>query len=89
MSIDDLRTMTVDDVAELLHVRPEAVRIWIRTGRLRACKWGRRLHVRPEDVKAFQDGREVKVPDPAEFVRRMRAERLAGRRPPRGQAPRK
>lgn len=86
MSLDDLRTLTVEQVAKSLHVRPETVRTWVRLGKLSAMRWGRRLHFRPEDVRKFQDDCEVKVPDPVEFVRRMRKE-YGARRPPRGQAP--
>jgi len=50
-NLDDLRTLAVEEVAQILGVRPEAVRIWIREGLLRAMKWGRRFHVRPEDLR--------------------------------------
>ena len=71
-ALDDLRTLTVEEVAEVLGVRPEAVRIWAREGRLEAMRWGRRLRFRPEAVRAFQDAAAVEIPDVREFVRKMR-----------------
>jgi len=66
---DDLRTLTVEEVAELLGVRPEAVRIWAREGELAATKWGRRLHFRPEAVEKFRESRSLRVPDiPHQFA---------------------
>jgi len=70
--LDDLRTLSVEEVAEALGVRPEAVRIWAREGKLEAMRWGRRLHFRPEVVRAFQDAQRVQVPDARAFVRRER-----------------
>jgi len=67
---EDLRTLTVEGVAEILGVRPEAVRIWAREGRLAAYKVGRRLRFRPQAIEEFLEGCRVKVPDPAEFIRR-------------------
>jgi excisionase family DNA binding protein len=60
---DDLRTLRVEQVAELLGVRPEAVRIWAREGDLVAMKWGGRLHFRPEAVEQFRESRSLRVPD--------------------------
>lgn len=71
----DLRTLTVAEAADLLGVRPEAVRIWIREGRLEAMRWGRRLRVRPEAVRAFQAAAVI-VPASAQAgatVRRLHA----------------
>jgi excisionase family DNA binding protein len=75
MTPDDLRTLTVAEVAALLGVRPEAVRIWVREGRLEAMRWGRRLHFAPEAVREFQRGAAVKTADAREFVRRQRVNR--------------
>ncbi len=61
---DDLRTLTVEEAADILHVRAEAVRILIREGRLEAMRWGKRLHIRPEAIARFQEGCVVRVPDP-------------------------
>jgi len=69
MALDDLETLTVEEVAEILGVRPETVRIWIREGALRAMKWGRRFHVRPEAVEQFQEGRAFAAPDPLRAAR--------------------
>ena len=89
MNADDLRTLNVEDVAGILGVRPEAVRIWAREGKLQAMRWGRRLRFRPEAVRAFQDAATVQVPDAREFVRgqrdRMNSTTGRGGRPrPRG-----
>jgi excisionase family DNA binding protein len=70
--LDDLRTLTVEEVAEILGVRPEAVRIWARDGKIEAMRWGRRLRFRPEAVRAFQDAAAVEVANPREFLRKAR-----------------
>jgi len=62
--LNDLSTITVEKVAALLHVRPEAVRIWAREGRLAAYKIGRRLRFRPEAVRAFQESKTVHITRP-------------------------
>ena len=67
---DDLETLTVEEVADLLDVRPEAVRLWAREGELAAMKWGRRLRFRAQDVRRFAESRWLFVPDPADFARR-------------------
>jgi len=77
--LKDLRTLTVEQTADVLGVRPEAVRIWIREGALRAMKWGRRHHIRPEALREFQAAREVVAPDPAEFARRAARGKAAAR----------
>jgi excisionase family DNA binding protein len=81
MTSDDLRTLTVEEVAELLGVRPEAVRIWVREGELEAMRWGRRLRIRSEAVVRFQEGRRVGVPDASASVRRLGRARRAARDP--------
>jgi excisionase family DNA binding protein len=72
--LDDLRTLTTEAIAEILGVRPEAVRIWARTGKLEAMRWGRRLRFRPEAVLEFQEAQRIQVPNARDFIRRMRAE---------------
>jgi excisionase family DNA binding protein len=67
---DDLRTLTVEEVAEVLGVRPEAVRIYARAGRLAAYKVGRRLRFRPGAVDEFLESLRLAVSDPAGAARR-------------------
>jgi len=76
MTDDDLVTLTVEEVAKALGVRPEAVRIWVRLGRLEAMRWGRRLHFAPEAVRRFQAEAAVRPADARAFVA---AERRRGR----------
>jgi excisionase family DNA binding protein len=45
--------LTVDDVAERLHVSKWAVWDYIRSGDLRAAKVGRHYLIRPEDLDQF------------------------------------
>lgn len=75
----DLRTLTIEQVAAILKVRPEAVRLFVKQGRLRGFRWGRRLHVKPEDVARFQAAALVKPvlpPDPLARARRQHRESL-------------
>jgi len=75
-SLDDLRTLTVEDVAEVLGVRPEAVRIWAREGRLPAYKVGKRLRFRAQAVDEFLESLRLVVPDVDAFVRQARERRI-------------
>lgn len=79
VSSDDLRTLTVEEAAAILAVRPEAVRIWIREGTLEAMRWGRRLRIRPEALRAFQDARRVRSSEPLRLSSLLRSPR-GGRR---------
>jgi len=72
LTLDDLRTLTVEEVAGLLGVHAETVRRWVRDGLLPAARWGGRLHVTVEAVRRFQAVAAVDVPDPASLVRRPR-----------------
>ena len=58
--LDDLRTLTVEDVASLLGTSQETVRRYVRDGHLIAMRWGRRLRFYVKDVRAFQQGRRVR-----------------------------
>jgi len=70
--LEPLRLLGVEDAARVLGVRPEAVRIWAREGRLEAFKVGRRLRFRATSIDEFLESCRVHVPDPADFVRRAR-----------------
>ena len=52
---------TVKDIAALLHVHPETVREWIRTGQLRGVRLGKRsgFRVAASDLQAFIEGRKL------------------------------
>lgn len=78
--LESLRLLGVEDAAQVLGVRPEAVRIFAREGRLEAFKVGRRLRFRLAAVETFLESCRVHVPDPADFVRRARAEKTHARR---------
>ena len=71
-ALDDLRTLTVEEVAEVLGVHAESVRRWVRDGSLQAARWGGRLHITAEAVRQFQNVRKVIVADPADLIRRAR-----------------
>ena len=75
---DDLRTLRVEEAAEVLGVHGETIRRWVREGQLRAARWGGRLHITAEAVREFQAACQVQVPDPAEFIRRARRGKARG-----------
>jgi excisionase family DNA binding protein len=81
MNLDNLETLTVEQVAEVLGVHPESVRRWAREGDLAAMRWGRRLRFWPEAVREFQEARAVQVPSAEDFVAGM------GRRPAKRPGP--
>ena len=70
--LDDLRTLTVEAVAEVLGVHAESVRRWVRDGSLQAARWGGRLHITAAAVRAFQEAHRILIPDAADFIRRQR-----------------
>jgi excisionase family DNA binding protein len=74
-TLNDLRTLTVDEVAEILGVHAETVRRWVREGRLEAARWGGRLHFTADAIRRFQAAAAVAVPDPADCVRQARKRR--------------
>ena len=81
MELEDLRTLTVQEAADVLAVSAETVRRWIRAGRLEAMRWGRRFRITPAAIRAFQNGNQVKTRDPGAEVReRLRRMREGGRR---------
>jgi excisionase family DNA binding protein len=54
--MDDAVVLTVDEVAEALKVRPEAVRRWLRSGRLRGFRPGGKKtgwRIRRSDLDQF------------------------------------
>jgi excisionase family DNA binding protein len=71
MTHEDLKTLTVEEVAELMGVHPETVRRWVRDGRLQAMRWGDRLRFKPEAIRKFQEACQVHIPTPAENLKRL------------------
>ena len=78
-TLEDLRTLTTEEVAELLGVQPESVRRWTREGKLPAARWGGRLHFSVEAIRQFQAAAAVHVRDPADLMRRSRPDRTHAR----------
>jgi excisionase family DNA binding protein len=78
-ALDALQTLTVEEVAEVLGVNQETVRRYVREGQLRAARWGRRHHIRPEAIREFQEARTFSAPDPAEWIRRARSGKARAR----------
>ena len=74
-TLEDLRTLTTEEVAELLGVQPESVRRWTREGKLPAARWGGRLHFSVEPIRQFQAAAAVQLCDPADLVRRARRDK--------------
>ncbi len=45
--------LTTDEVAERLHIKRDTVSKWVRTGKLKAIKIGRRLLITEEEYERF------------------------------------
>jgi excisionase family DNA binding protein len=45
--------LTPEQVAERLQLKPDTMRGWLRTGKLRAAKFGRVWRICKEDLQAF------------------------------------
>jgi len=50
MSEQSPQWLTVDEVADRLHMHPEVVRRWLRAGRLAGRKWGRSWHIAADSL---------------------------------------
>ncbi len=57
-SFDEIRSLTVDDIAEVLDVHPVTVRRWIRSGELKATRI-RGYRVNPVDLADFVKNRRT------------------------------
>ncbi len=58
-----MSTLTVKQVASMMHVTEETIRIWIRTKRLRAHRpGGRKLVILHSDVEALMKPAQEEVP---------------------------
>jgi DNA-binding transcriptional MerR regulator len=64
--LDESRPLQLSsDVARRFGVVPQTVLYWVRTGRLRARRTERGIHLfDPEDVDAFAIAREMKADEP-------------------------
>jgi excisionase family DNA binding protein len=61
--------LTLQQAAEMLHADETTVRRWIKAGRLRAYRPGRRLLVTEADIRAMLDMCEVEpVPAPVPYT---------------------
>jgi excisionase family DNA binding protein len=47
------KLLTPEDAAKVLLVKPETVREWLRSGKLKGAKVGRLWRVRESDLEAF------------------------------------
>ncbi len=54
------KLLTPEDAAQALVVKPETLRGWLRTGKLKGVKVGRLWRVRESDLEAFLKGGEGK-----------------------------
>jgi excisionase family DNA binding protein len=70
------RKLTPPEIAELLRVKPERVRAWIRSGRLRAIDVSQpgstrpRFRIDPADLEKFEASLVVSPPRPKPVRRR-------------------
>ena len=73
---NDSDFLSTQDVASILAVSPQAVRSWVREGKLRSYKAGRQNRITVGDLKAFLTGRGFEESD---LVLRLPAERPRAR----------
>ncbi|MCX5888201.1 MAG: helix-turn-helix domain-containing protein [Deltaproteobacteria bacterium] len=52
------KLLTPEDAAKALVVKPETVREWLRTGKLKGVKMGRLWRIREKDLENFLPGDE-------------------------------
>jgi excisionase family DNA binding protein len=45
--------LTIEEAASRVKVKPDTLRLWLRTGQLKGLKAGRLWRVRPTDLEAF------------------------------------
>jgi len=53
------RTLTIQQAADKLQVRPNTVRRWIRRGRIPGCKIGRIFRIPEEELERVLSGRSA------------------------------
>ena len=49
------RLFTAEETAEILHIKTDTVRRYIRSGKIRAAKLGKGWRISEEAIKAFVD----------------------------------
>lgn len=58
MLIEDEGWLSVEEISTSLKVSSETVRRWIRSDQLKAYRAGRKLRIKPSDLKAFLNRKE-------------------------------
>jgi excisionase family DNA binding protein len=53
--VRELKTYTLEEVSEILHLTIRTLYTYIKTGQLRAVKFGKYWRVSQEDLEAFMD----------------------------------
>jgi excisionase family DNA binding protein len=67
--------LTIDEAAEKVKVKPDTVRDWLRSGRLKGYKAGRLWRIRPQDLETFLEGKPTDEDlDDAQALEAARAE---------------
>jgi excisionase family DNA binding protein len=56
------RLLSPEEVANILQLKPDTIRILLRTGKLRGIKIGKVWRVRVQDLEEFIQAREITVP---------------------------
>jgi len=55
----EIELLKVEDISQALNVSMETIRRYVRTGKLKAQKIGRRYYVSKDNFKAFANGGQV------------------------------
>ena len=55
---EEIQLYTVDEIAKILQAHPVTIRRYIREGKIKAQKIGKRYYVTKENLKAFVSGEE-------------------------------
>jgi excisionase family DNA binding protein len=58
--------LTIEEAANRVKVKPDTLRLWLRTGRLKGLKAGRLWRVRTADLDAFLEQSAQKALEPKE-----------------------
>jgi excisionase family DNA binding protein len=68
---EDMRTLTVQEAADLLATGAETIRRYVRDGHLVAMRWGGRLRFYAKDIAAFQQSRRIRPRDAAALANEL------------------
>jgi excisionase family DNA binding protein len=68
MPSGDWKLLTVEEVAEIVGIGQESVRVWLRTKQLRGVKFSNKAgwRIRPADLQKFLDARDNRGGPPEE-----------------------